>query len=910
MADTIAEEDQSRERSRSLASLSASRWRDKLKEKANKFSRGSGKIATEEDSKNVSDFLRSSSSANADSRPSTLGLMIPTFAKLDFTRSSPVPTKSFRKHPKPKDLRISFSSKEPDVIGEGGDECEIPAKDVVSFWRSRRPSPRSSSDVQKDKQTGLPPSLKSPTTLAPPQPHSPPASTGDGREANFRQSFLQRSPTRRPVGGWEQRRQSMNIEEGLVQAHKNEDLHGRQIGKVDAPILDPIPSVVQPAPSVEQSVLSYTSDSKSTSAPQGQDSKPQQPGDTSFIAFNPSMPKVAPPISRSPLNLPIPIQSESRVEPTRAAPADRQPTALDTSVRPPSHKEPSPSRARSATTAAAAPTQDGPGQDLLLFDHEGNLVGQAESEDFYSRMQHLRGVFRLAAEKSVDIENKALEHWLRISAWWFLRGKASLEKTLRGSQQDKSQSDSRTEQQSQQCYVDLAKAWWAMEDIIPDHVGPHSKASIRNTFDTFDGLDYPHLLGVYHMLQASMIEFAIFMKKNNILPPPALLVQGADPCIWLDYPTLPPGILALTAGLDPRTLIKRTKRPFFPILFSDTDRFFTYGRVFDEAEIISEDGVAEDQQLSVIISIIREKSSPHAELTIVSQDGQVNLHIQSDPKFGPTWKDVEWKVKSHSIRIRLSRDFQLGLRLWEENFRLLWGINDYIRRVEADWRPQENEEILFDDTVSIFHYSGPSQKSGKFPSVPIKNCQVRLFERRLFRIEGQAQRKIFDGLRLVVVTPPDTKTLSSISRSFGKGTPLLYSNLRGDGDAPALMLVIREGNDKTSLILTFKSTTQRAELHTLMAAVTARSDETQSSEIALDSMWIEQVQNVSNQSLVRKFPASAAWKSVRVMNRGPLDSSSPRTFSDRLRICSTCNLGTVVDLANLGMLKIPVAESH
>lgn len=902
MADTT-EEDQSRERSRSLASLSASKWRDKLKEKANKFSKGVGKLPTEHDNNNVSDFLGTTSTASTESKPSSLGLTIPPADRLDPSTYAPARTVTFRKRPKPKGLHVTFATQKPEVIGEGGDESEVPAKDVVGSWKGLRRSPRSSSEIQSNHHIGLPTSLASPTNLPPPKPRSPPASTRECREANSGQSFLQRAPTRRPVGGWEQRRQSMNMEEGLVQAQSKEDVEGHQLGGIDVPVLDPTPPVAQPTAPPEHARVLYPTSPGGALAPRQPYSKPSQASDASgsFVAYNPSMPKTAPPVPRSPHNLAVPSQGIGRADTQRTLVSDEKRLPTDASTRPP-RTEPSPQRSRSATTATAAMHLNGVAQDLLVRDYDENATGQAESEDFYSRMQHLRGVFRLAAEKSIDIENKALEHWIRVSAWWFLRGKTTLEKQTKASRQDKSDPNpSEAEQQGQQCYIDLAKAWWAMEDVLPELVDPHSAASIRNTLDSFDGLDYSNLLAIYNTIQSNMRSFALFMKRSNIFPPPALHIQGADPCIWVEYPTLPPGILALTAGLDPRTLTKRTKRPFFPILFADSERFFSYGRVFGEAEIVSEDGEAEDQQLPCIISIIREKTRSQADLTIVSQDGQINLHVQSDPKIGPTWKDVEWKVKAHSIRIRLSRDFQVALRLWDDDFRILWGINNYIKRVEADWQPQENEELLFDNVINMFHFSCPVQSSGNFPSVPVRNCPVRLFERRSLRIEGQAQRKLFDGLRLVVVTPPNTKTLSSISRIFGKGAPTLYSNLRGEADAPALMFAIRESNEKTSLILTFKDTTQRAELHTLMAAVTASRDETVSLDISLERMWVEELfSSPSKPPDPYAIATSAVWKSVKVIDRGPLDSTAQKTFSDHLRICSTCNLGTVVDLANLG----------
>ena len=84
--------------------------------------------------------------------------------------------------------------------------------------------------------------------------------------------------------------------------------------------------------------------------------------------------------------------------------------------------------------------------------------GQAENQDFYSQMQYLRGVFRFVAEKSIGIENKALEHWLRVSAWWFLGDNTTLKKNAKLIRFEASESPKSPQQTSQQCYVDLAKA--------------------------------------------------------------------------------------------------------------------------------------------------------------------------------------------------------------------------------------------------------------------------------------------------------------------------------------------------------------------------------------------------------------------------------------------------------------------
>ena len=136
----------SRERSRSLASSvsSASRWRDKLREKAGKLAKGSGRPTNEEQANAVSDFLHSGAESSSSAKPASLGLQIPTDDKLDPAAYAPTPKFSFRKRTKAKKFSVTFSEKEPDIIGEGGDICETPAKNVIGSWKGRQASPRSS----------------------------------------------------------------------------------------------------------------------------------------------------------------------------------------------------------------------------------------------------------------------------------------------------------------------------------------------------------------------------------------------------------------------------------------------------------------------------------------------------------------------------------------------------------------------------------------------------------------------------------------------------------------------------------------------------------------------------------------------------------------------------------------------
>ena len=892
MADEDPDAEQSHEYRRPSVTTAASRWKDKLRDKASKLAKASSKPSSIQQEQNVSDFLRPSPQNSPPPRPPTntnpASSRLSLEDRLDPSSYAPPPPPppTLPKKRKPKGLHVSFSSQEPDIIGEGGDEAELPSKDVVGSWvpSSTRPDSRRSETGQNEQ---------------PKQPLAPPELLQVGSDLSSRRSSMQRAPTRKPVGGWEKKRLSMNIEEGLV----------AKAQRVDAASSQPKEGALVPDQVAQSSNGSFIeapgyklvgpatlpSHLRNDFKPPSFNIEDHSANSGGFVPYNPSMPVTAPESSHSRRRSPSPARQVKHIPR-----AGNQQT-----ITPPQEQRRSQgsieySHQRSGSSTSETFPERRPSQPHIPFldDLSDN---RAESHDFYSRAQHLRGVFRLAAEKTCAIENKAIEHWLRASAWWFLRGKLTLESNFKSGVLEKGslngQGSTKSGSQSQQCYVDLAKAWWIMEDILPEHVSPHSAASIRNTLDSFDGLDYADLRAVYYMIIANMQGFALFMAKNNIMPPQAILIQGADPTIWVEYPTVPPGLLGYTTALN-----KRLRDPFFPILFTDTARHFSYGRVFAEAEIVSEDGVAEDSQLPCILSIIRQRTSSQVEITVTSQDGQINIHVQSDPKLGQTWKDVEWKVKSHSLRIRFPQGYQVALRPWEHDFKTIWGIHDYIRRVQKEMQPSDNEERVLDQTVTAFHLVTGPESTETFPPRPVKQCRVRLFRRTALLEEGSGNRHIYNGTRLVVVTPPTTKTLSSFSRRFGRRSPILFSNLRGEDSAPALLLALRESAQKVSMILTFQDAGKRAELYMLMAGLLLGPGESHSKEIPIQKMSIVEI--LAAESAATKplsLPQALQWQHVDVINQRQGSDCNQFVLTDRLRIVASCNYGTVTDLVNLGI---------
>ena len=862
--------DLSRTGSRSLASIThATRWREKLKEKAGKL-KGTLQPTAEEQESNVSDFLGKPSHA----RPIALGLQIPTNDALDPVSYAPVPTYHITPPKKSKGLTVTFTEKEPEIIGQGGDECEIPVQDVVGSWAGM--TNQNAHRLMRRNSTELPKALS-------------PGLSQDFLTADAftnQRSSLQRVPTRKPVGGWEQKRLSMNMEEGLIQAQKG-------VGSENN-----VPNEVNISGHARSPPKSYTKEEQiEPTLPQSTPPMVVNSAHARELMSNTYHPPNDSGMNRTAANTGYGRQSSQdnrfRLHETVSLSTDKPANAYRQNLPIRSNHDISASQQIAANS----------------FRHEKSIPGQIESDEFYSRVQHLRGVFRLAAEKTVDIESKALEHWLRMSSWWFLRGKTMLERIVGSLSQNGIQMESGAMgHKTHQSYVDLAKAWWSMEEVLPDLTGAHSKTSISNTLDKFDNLDYSHLLNTYNSLSKNMRDFAISMRHSNLMPPPAVLIQGADPCIWIPYPPITAGILSLTAFLDPRTLTSRIKRGFFPIIFDHTNRHAFLGRAFVEVDILSHKSSTEAGRLPCLLSIFRERSRSDVELTIISQDGQINTHVQHDPNAGPTWTNIKWQNRESSLLIDLSKDFQVSTRLGQDDFMLLQEICNQTQQIETEWHADKAEDILFDSVIPVFHVAGSSTDSSSFPSIPMKETSIRLFIRSTSVMNGAIRRSIFDGYRLAARNSLAHSTVSCFNVAFGKGTPVLWSNLRGENEAPALLLRLHPEQDKPPLILTFKSVEQRSHFHMLVSGILRFPNEVVSKDIPMLSMSVVEIFGEANQlPPVHSLGSYITWNSLKVVNERQSEGLENLISSQSMRVCSTSNCGSVVDFANLAAGELQIS---
>ena len=111
------------------------------------------------------------------------------------------------------------------------------------------------------------------------------------------------------------------------------------------------------------------------------------------------------------------------------------------------------------------------------------------------------------------------------------------------------------------------------------------------------------------------------------------------------------------------------------------------------------------------------------EAAVASQDGQVNLVVQSVGHSALTWKSVHWKIPSQTMQVTLSEDFELRLQFSEKDFRVFWGIYDYTRRVLRAYSPGKDEEIIFERELDKFQ----CDDRPNFPPDPYLWLQVTPF---------------------------------------------------------------------------------------------------------------------------------------------------------------------------------------
>ena len=849
------------------------------------------------------------------------------YAAFDFSdhqsAPAPVPAPAPAKPRKGKGLRVGFSNQTPDVIGEGGDESEQPtieiswarqksqrAAQLGSFpTSSQNPSRSHLPDLRVDTSLGDGESRSRRAGSSPRRDDWKPPLMQNMQDTDFLRTLpLSESGSRLSFRGdteeasFAQRvRDKMQAEEGRALHHRyDEDTPspGVEDEELPTPPSPPSPepplkghhdphdpdsayetaptSVISHAPSVSLSMRSIVDSIRNPPSP----AEHRAPATANLSPIDPRMPP----------NL-IP-GSPGKVSPTRAKPPPPDLPASNP-VSPPSREGREPARS--------------PQPPRFSIRNIANQVGDTAFSEFKEYVQRYESIIQLAAESVKPLMETSLAEWIRAAVWWFLRGKTRLEAFARSRA-------TLPPSFAKQAVIDLGKSLWINENIVPNHpelsrYGDMSVDALIAVASTTGNKELADLLSYHQTTINHLRSLSMSIKRNNILAS-VVSDEGSptqlDTSIWLRYPFYAPDVSAVLSGAATRSMLADNagKMPSLVHMMplGDTSRYFSYGSMFVQVCVSSSDDDGQQQYaMPCALTIVRERADWYVFAAITSQSQLVNILIQSDRKQGPTWEDVDWQVRSHSMRVKLPRGFELDVMFKDEDFKTLWNIVKYTQKSENSLHPEAGETVVFENTVKVFQYMDPGTPKA-FPPDPVERCRVRLFERSVTVTEGTGTRNAHRGFRLAVLTSPKVKTLSSIRHTLGNGSPIVFGLLRGEDGAPALLLKVTEEGRTRSMLMTFHEVEERTQIHSVLLGMLPRNGEIKSPDFALSSYCIEQPEDhFSGRPPVKHLEFPAGSVSVIDQEHAYVDHGyGPTILSENLRALISTEWGSVTDRINLG----------
>lgn len=521
-------------------------------------------------------------------------------------------------------------------------------------------------------------------------------------------------------------------------------------------------------------------------------------------------------------------------------------------------------------------------------------------DDFMSRIKHMFSLFNISAECHQPLPSIGLEQLLAAAAWWFLKGRKSLEATIRD-QNPNPEAQNANQFARQQAFADLAKALWIVKFVAPKNEEfrqyHHQESKDEQATD---------LLETHNAILAALSKLMMSMKRNQILAPApgqTALPQGLDTSIWRSYPDFTPDIASLLSNNGKGSLITTNTRSvtllseIMPL--GDTKRSFNFGRMFVDGFLMEEGIESQQFRCPCILSTYRAQNESQVSLHVTSQNLTIKLKIQSDKSAGLTWKDVQWRPRSNAVELKLPRGFLFKIQCLPQDFAALYGIYDYTSKTLSTMNPLNDENLLFETELVTFAFYDQNPQSRAFPKEPISKCRMWLFEKRIMKSEGTGARSLHRGCRIVVITSPRTKALSSINIELPpvKG-PILYAFVRGESGAPALLLKCQHGKLQGMMAMTFHDPNERAQLHSLLTASSLANSEVCFADCPLLYMSISQAGQLTQAAL-----RALQWQNVTVLNEDELEAgveSTKTVLSEQLRVVINVQNGSITDRINVG----------
>ncbi|KAK3328853.1 hypothetical protein B0H66DRAFT_469917 [Apodospora peruviana] len=531
-----------------------------------------------------------------------------------------------------------------------------------------------------------------------------------------------------------------------------------------------------------------------------------------------------------------------------------------------------------------------------LSDSVASLDGAMKA--FITRTRHLFELFRLHSESVRPLYSSTPEELMRAAFWWFLTGRSALENAIR-ERPTTPESQKKTDMSKQQAHADLAKAYWLSEEILPEIVSRRS------------GPIKPKTEEACQTLVTNLRRLAGSMERNGFLPPEeALLPQAIDRTIWVEYPELTQDIISLLRGSS-NSALGPAQQPTLgmgvteALPLGDSPLLFCFGRFHVDVFLMEQGRESQRLYLSCFLSIVRPQKSSELMFIIASQDGCVQLRISNTKGAGPVWSDIQWRSDTCTLDIRLPRGFILVVQCSQQNYKTLWNMNDFSVKVHSSLYPKQDELLIFRTTLRAFQYFDNDPQARQFPKDPIAGCEVALFERILREGAATGPRVYHRGYRIAVVTGSRTKTLSGVNQTYTPQAPVQFGFLRSEANDPALSLKFENGRLKGNMVLSFADEQERLQMHSLLIGIALQRDEHVFCEVPIQGVWFSERFGDALQKGLKVF-SGLPWQKARIINHDNDGDRPPCVLADRLRVVFEFKDGTFTDRINVapGELKV------
>ena len=529
-------------------------------------------------------------------------------------------------------------------------------------------------------------------------------------------------------------------------------------------------------------------------------------------------------------------------------------------------------------------------------------LGLNALDEFEIRVKRFSDIFRIGVAVHEDPMEIPFRRWIYVAKWWFLKGRGELENAVRlrprSVNDDHSKSQTEPSSELKQAYIDLAKAWWIVKEITPFHpeIRRYGNASLNlmvAIVQNFGRQDLATCLQGHMDIVASLRALAMSMKRNDRMPPDTLTVEKLDMVILLNNPGLPEdALMALSPAFNGST----SGLLDLSLPLGDTGKHFTFSRTFGTGTIKWRSKAWDMLSVPCAISLLRAKDSLDLTAMVSSQDNCIEIAIMPEKSHDKqlTWREVNWSTTGSCIGFTINHDITLSLQLSESDFKTIWNICDYMRKVQKDFQGRKGERVSFEAKLYDFQCLRSARHASSFPPDPVRNCEARLFTKSKAFSDGT--NRILNGHRLMIRTPPDIKSLSSISQDYGDDMPTLFGFSRR-GDRPRLVVKLP---GSSTFILAFESWEDLDLFYNVFTLRQPSDGELRSASLPLDSLQIYTKDPALHNKSVHV--PHIRWQHVKVISPKSFDSLhiSNEVHSQDLRVIAQCDAGILTDCLTLG----------